>query len=269
MEQKFFEKINLPDVKHIIIIASGKGGVGKSTVSANLSVSLARQGYKVALVDTDLYGPSIPMMFGVQNEKLSFVGMEGKNYIVPVEKLGIKIISIGFYIDSSKALSWRGPLVSKAVTQLFEETLWEDIDFMIIDFPPGTGDIQLTTAQKLTISGAIIVTTPQLVAVADARKAADMFTSENIKIPLLGVVENMAWFTPHEHPTEKYFIFGKSGGTKLANELSVPLLGQIPFEMEIGEKADMGLTVYNQENTIASDVFDSIANNIITKIESR
>jgi ATP-binding protein involved in chromosome partitioning len=269
MEKKTIEKIALPNVKHIIVVASGKGGVGKSTVSANLSVALARQGYRVALVDTDLYGPSIPMMFGVENQKLGGKEVDGKQRIVPFERYGVKLISIGFFLSSQQSLVWRGPLVSKAVTQLFEDTLWGDIDYMIVDFPPGTGDIQLTTVQKMNLSGAVIVTTPQQVAISDARKAADMFRSERIGTPVLGIVENMAWFTPAQHPDEQYFIFGKGGGENLAKELSVPLIGQIPFIMEIGEKADHGLTVYNQQNKAAIDAFDSISEQITQKTETK
>ncbi|MGF7139820.1 Mrp/NBP35 family ATP-binding protein [Roseimarinus sediminis] len=258
MDKKAIEKVALPSVKNIIVVASGKGGVGKSTVSANLSVALARQGYRVALVDTDLYGPSIPLMFGVEGRKLESKEVDGKQRIVPFERYGVKLVSIGFFLSKQQSLVWRGPLVSKVVTQLFEDTLWGDIDYMIVDFPPGTGDIQLTTVQKMNLSGAIIVTTPQQVAVADARKAADMFLSAHIGVPVLGIVENMAWFIPAQHPDEQYYIFGKGGGLNLAHELSVPLIGQIPFIMEIGEKADHGLTVYNQQNKAAIDAFDSI-----------
>ena len=269
MNQKAFEKIALPDVKNIIVIASGKGGVGKSTVAANLAVSLARQGLKVALVDADLYGPSIPMMFGVQNERSTGERKNDKDVIYPIEKFGVKIVSIGFFIQPGQSLIWRGPMASNGLTQLFRDTEWGDIDYMIIDFPPGTGDIQLTTVQKLDLAGAIIVTTPQEVAISDARKAAAMFTNPDLNVPLMGVVENMSWFTPAKHPGEKYFIFGKGGGEKLADELNTRLLGQIPLVMEIGEASDKGLTIYSQSDTSIIDSFEKIVSRIIDLIEMR
>jgi len=259
MNQKVFEKIELPGVRNIIVIASGKGGVGKSTVAANLAVSLARQKHKTALVDADLYSPSIPMMFGVQNEQPAGGTKNGKNVIYPIEKYGVKLISIGFFVSTGQSLIWRGPLASKGLTQLFMDTDWGDVDYMIVDFPPGTGDIQLTTVQKLNLAGAIIVTTPQEVAISDARKAAAMFTNPNLNVPLLGVIENMSWFTPSQHPGEKYFIFGKGGGGKLAAEFNTRFLGQIPLIMEIGEVSDKGLTIYNQSDKAIMDSFDSIS----------
>ncbi|MBN2610158.1 MAG: Mrp/NBP35 family ATP-binding protein [Bacteroidales bacterium] len=262
MNQKVFEKIELPGIKNIIVVASGKGGVGKSTIAANLAVSLARKGFKVALADADLYGPSIPMMFGVQNEQLTVDLKDGKEVIQPIEKFGVKLLSIGFLVPSGQSLIWRGPLVSNALTQLFSDTDWGEADFMIVDFPPGTGDIQLTTIQKLTLAGAIIVTTPQDVAVSDARKATAMFTHQNLQVPLLGVVENMAWFTPEQHPDEKYFLFGKGGGEKLANEFGMRLLGQIPLVMEIAEVSDNGTTVYSKPNKTIIDAFDEISDSI-------
>ncbi len=266
MNPKAFEKIALPDVKNIIVVASGKGGVGKSTVAANLSVSLARQGLKVALVDADLYGPSIPMMFGVQDQRPAVERKNDKEVIHPIEKLGVKIISIGFFVQPGQSLIWRGPMASNGLTQLFSDTGWGEIDYMIIDFPPGTGDIQLTTVQKLDISGAIIITTPQEVAISDARKAAALFTNPDLNVPLIGVVENMSWFTPVKHPDEKYFIFGKGGGEKLASELSTRLLGQIPLVMEVGEGSDKGLTIYNQSDTSIIDSFEKIVGQVITTL---
>lgn len=259
MNPKVFEKIELPDVKNIIVIASGKGGVGKSTVAANLAVSLARHGHKTALVDADLYGPSIPMMLGVQNERPMGETRDGKEVILPVEKFGIKIISIGFFVTPGQSLIWRGPLASNGLIQLFRDTCWGEIDYMIVDFPPGTGDIQLTTIQKLNLAGAIIVTTPQEVAVSDARKAAGMFANPDLNVPILGIIENMSWFTPATHPGEKYFIFGKGGGQKLAAELGTRYLGQIPLVMEIGEGCDKGATIYSQPDRSIADSFDSIA----------
>lgn len=260
MNQKVFEKLELPGVKNIIVIASGKGGVGKSTVAANLAVTLARQGHKTALVDADLYGPSIPTMFGVQNEQPSGGMKNGKEVIYPIEKYGVKLVSIGFFIKPGQSLIWRGPLAANALTQLFGNTEWGDTDYMIIDFPPGTGDIQLTTIQKLNLAGAIIVTTPQDVAVADARKAASMFTNPDLNVPLLGIIENMAWFTPEKHPDEKYFLFGKGGGEKMAHEFKTRLLGQIPLILEVGEVSDKGTTIYNQKNNQVIEMFEKISN---------
>ena len=262
MNLKVFDKIEMPGVKNIIVIASGKGGVGKSTIAANLAVSLARQGHKTALVDADLYGPSIPMMFGVQNEKPTGITKNDKEVIVPIEKFGVKMVSIGFFISPGQSLIWRGPMASNGLTQLFRDTDWGEIDYMIVDFPPGTGDIQLTTIQKLDLAGAIIVTTPQEIALSDARKAAAMFTNPDLNVPILGIVENMAWFTPAKHPDEKYFIFGKGGGEKMAQEFQTRLLGQIPIVLEIGEVSDKGTTIYNQPDRTIIESFNMISSQI-------
>jgi len=269
MNPKAFEKITLPDVKNIIVVASGKGGVGKSTVAANLAVSLARQGLKVALVDADLYGPSIPMMFGVQDQRPTVERKNDKEVIHPIEKFGVKIISIGFFIQPEQSLIWRGPMASNGLTQLFRDTEWGEIDYMIIDFPPGTGDIQLTTVQKLNLAGAIIITTPQEVAISDARKAAAMFTNPDLDVPIIGIVENMSWFTPVKHPDEQYFIFGKGGGGKLARELSTKLLGQIPLVMEIGVGSDKGRNIYNHTDKSLIESFEKIVGQVIDIIEMR
>lgn len=258
-----FNKIELPTVKNIIIVASGKGGVGKSTVASNLSIALARQGHKVALVDADIYGPSIPKMFGVEDAHPDFIKINDKDMILPIETQGIKIISIGFFVDKKQGLIWRGPMASGAVTQLFEDTHWGDIDYMILDFPPGTGDIQLTIAQKMKLTGVIVVTTPQEVATIDARKAISMFNTDKITIPILGIVENMSWFTPAPHPEEKYFIFGKNGGEMLARETNTPLLGQIPLITELGEAADKGQSAFSTSNQILIDVFEGIVKKIL------
>lgn len=270
MDKKHLEKLELPGIKNIIAVASGKGGVGKSTVAANLAVSLARQGFRIALVDADLYGPSIPIMFGVQNEKISGGKKNGKEVIFPIEKFGVKLVSIGFLMPPEQTLIWRGPLVSNGLTQLFRDTDWDEADLMIVDLPPGTGDIQITTIQKLKLAGAIIVTTPQDLSIADARKAGGMFSNPRIKVPLLGIIENMAWFTPAQHPDEKYFLFGQGGGKKLAAEFNTRLLGQIPLVMEIGEVSDTGKTVYNQSNKSIIDAFDTISNSLseILKVKS-
>ncbi len=262
MNPKVFDKIDMPGVKNVIVIASGKGGVGKSTIAVNLAVSLARQGYKTALVDADLYGPSIPMMFGVQNAKPSGTTKDGKKAIVPIEKFGVKMVSIGFFIPPGQSLIWRGPMASNGLTQLFRDTDWGETDFMIVDFPPGTGDIHLTTIQKLDLAGAIIVTTPQEVALSDARKAAAMFTNPDLNVPILGIVENMAWFSPSRHPDEKYFIFGKGGGEKMAQEFQTKLLGQIPFVLEIGEVSDKGTTIYSQPDRTIIELFDKISSQV-------
>jgi ATP-binding protein involved in chromosome partitioning len=260
-----FDKIDLPDVKHKIVVASGKGGVGKSMVSANLAVALARKGFKVALVDADIYGPSAPKMFGIEDQKPA-VAVDGeKPLMFPVEKYGVKVMSIGLMVAQNKGLIWRGPMASSALKQLFEYTQWGVVDYMIIDFPPGTGDIQLTTAQKLNLTGAIIVTTPQEVAVNDARKAASMFANPGLKVPVLGVVENMSWFTPALHPNEQYPIFGKGGGAKLAAEIPCQLLAQIPIIMDIGEAAEQGKSIFEPAVKQAAAIFDELAEKIANR----
>lgn len=258
----------MPGVRHIIVVASGKGGVGKSTISVNLAVSLARLGYKTALVDADLYGPSIPIMFGLQDEKPSGRIINGKEVIVPIEKFGVKMVSIGFFMSPEQSLIWRGPMASNGLTQLFRDTDWGETDYMIVDFPPGTGDIQITTIQKLNLSGIILVTTPQDVAVSDARKAARMFAKPGIQVPLLGVVENMSWFAPAQHPDEKYFIFGKGGGEKMAAEFQTKLLGRIPIVLEIGEVSDKGTTIFSQPNKIVIEAFGSISKQITELVKA-
>ncbi len=261
-----FEKISLPTVKNVIAVASGKGGVGKSTVSANLAIALVRQGYNVALVDADIFGPSIPRMFGVVSAQPEVITEGEKDMMFPIEKFGVKIMSIGFFVKTNQGLIWRGPMAANAMTQLLENTQWGDTDYMIIDFPPGTSDIQLTTVQKLSITGAIIVTTPQEIALNDARKAASLFNNKDLMVPILGVVENMSWFTPKPHPEEKYFIFGQGGGERLAAELEVPMLGQIPLVAEVGEAADKGLSVFSQSEKEPANAFDSLATDLINRL---
>ncbi|MFW5663738.1 MAG: Mrp/NBP35 family ATP-binding protein [bacterium] len=256
------EKIQLPDIKHIIAVASGKGGVGKSTVAANMAIAMARNGFKTALVDADIYGPSIPRMFGMEDQRPEVTEFSGVQLMIPIEKFGVKIMSMGFFAARNQGLIWRGPMVANATQQLFQNTLWEDIDYLIVDFPPGTGDVQLTAIQKLTLSGAIMVTTPQEIALNDARKAASMFNNPDLHVPILGVVENMSWFTPAPHPDEKYFIFGQGGGEKLATELNVPLLGQLPLVAELGEAAESGLSVFGQTNKTLVKAFEGIAETI-------
>jgi ATP-binding protein involved in chromosome partitioning len=264
---QLFEKIPMEGVKNIIVVASGKGGVGKSTVAANLAIAMARNGYKTALVDADIYGPSIPRMFGIEDAKPDVTAFGDKDMIFPIVKFGVSIISIGFFIDRNQSLIWRGPMAANAITQLFENTQWSDIDYMFVDFPPGTGDIQLTTIQKLNLTGAVIVTTPQEIALNDARKATSMFTNPDLKVPVLGIIENMSWFTPEQHPDEKYYIFGKGGGHKLAIEYDTFLLGQIPLVMEVGEAAEKGLSIFSQTNKLVIESFEKIAELIISKTE--
>ena len=235
-----FTKETLLSVKHIIGIASGKGGVGKSTVAVNLAVALARLGYKVGLADADVYGPSVPVMTGTEGARPTAEEINGKDYITPIEKYGVKWISIGYFADKGQALVWRGPMASNALKQLVLQTNWGPLDFLLIDMPPGTGDIHISLVQEIGIEGAVIVTTPQTVALADVEKGVNMFRLESVNKPVYGLVENMAWFTPEEHPDEKYFIFGKDGGAQMASSLGIPLLGRIPLVQGIRESGDAG-----------------------------
>ncbi len=230
----------LPGVKNIIAVASGKGGVGKSTVSTNLAIALAARGHKVGLLDADIFGPSAPKMFGVEDEQLYMVNKDGRDWIDPIEKYGIKMLSIGFLVDKDKPVLWRGGMASNALKQLITDAWWGDLDYFIIDTPPGTSDIHLTLVQTLPITGVVVVTTPQEVALADARKGIAMFQGPAINVPVLGIVENMAWFTPATHPEERYYLFGNGGGVRLAEALDVPLLAQIPLVASIGEHVDRG-----------------------------
>ena len=240
LPEKKEERKPLPGVKNIIGISSGKGGVGKSTVAANVAIALASKGYKVGLLDADIFGPSMPKMFGVENEQIYMVKEEGRDWIEPVEKYGVKMLSIGFLVDKDSAVLWRGSMASNALRQLINDAWWGDLDYFLIDMPPGTSDIHLTLVQTLPITGAVIVTTPQEVALADARKGIAMFQGDKVNVPILGLVENMSWFTPASHPEERYYIFGKDGGVKLAEKLGVKLLVQIPLVAEICQQADMG-----------------------------
>ena len=230
----------LPGVKNIIGISSGKGGVGKSTVAANIAIALTAKGYKVGLLDADIFGPSMPKMFGVEDEAVYMVNQEGRDWIEPIEKYGVKMLSIGFLVNKESAILWRGGMASNALKQLITDAWWGDLDYFLIDMPPGTSDIHLTLVQTLPITGAVVVTTPQEVALADARKGIAMFRTDKINVPVLGIVENMAWFTPAAHPDEKYYIFGNGGGTTLAKDMGVPLLAQIPLVANICDDADSG-----------------------------
>lgn len=258
----------LREVKHIIAVGSGKGGVGKSTVSANLALALAATGAKVALVDADIYGPSVPMMFDLMQTAPRGVEADGKTYLVPIEQYGLKIMSIGFFVDPAKAILWRGPMASNALKQMFTETLWGEVDYMVVDMPPGTGDIQITLSQMIPVSATILVSTPQEVAVADVRKAADM--SREVKTPILGIVENMAYFTPAELPDNKYYIFGKGGCERLAKEFGVPVLAQIPLVASVCEEADHGRPVMQSPASPATDpvkaVFTTLAGEVARKL---
>ncbi|OQA45715.1 MAG: Septum site-determining protein MinD [Bacteroidetes bacterium ADurb.Bin302] len=253
-------EVPLSGVKCKIAVSSGKGGVGKSTVSANLAIALQKQGYKVGLLDADIYGPSIPKMFGIENER-PFANESGM--IVPIEKYGIKILSIGFFVNKESAVVWRGAMASNAIKQLLTEALWGDLDFFIIDLPPGTSDIHLTIVQTIKLDGAIVVSTPQEVALADAVKGIDMFQNDKVGVPILGLIENMAWFTPAELPENKYYIFGKDGVKKLAEERGIELLGQIPIVQSICESGDNGKPICLNNDGIVSSAFDNVAKNSI------
>jgi ATP-binding protein involved in chromosome partitioning len=240
-EFKPIEKFHLANIKNIIIVASGKGGVGKSTVAAGLAISLANKGFKTGLMDADIYGPSVPTLFDLHHERPVSDDRNGKTWIIPFERSGIKIMSIGFFINQDQGVMWRGPMATNALKQLINDTDWGELDYLIIDTPPGTGDIHITLVQQFDIDGVIMVTTPQLVALADVQRAIDLYSAPNIKIPVLGIVENMAWFSPAIHPDEKYFIFGQGGGDSLSKKFDIPLLSQIPINVNICNQCDKGL----------------------------
>ena len=257
----------LPGVKNILAVSSGKGGVGKSTVAANLAMSLALKGYTVGLLDADIYGPSIPKMFGIEDARPMGEEIDGRQMILPIERYGIKILSIGFFIDPDNALIWRGGMASNAIKQLINDAAWGELDYFVIDLPPGTSDIHLTLVQELDFTGAIVVSTPQQVALADARKGLQMFQNDKINVPILGLVENMAWFTPAEHPDERYYIFGREGCKQLAEERSVPLLAQIPLVQSICESGDAGAPIVVNQSSLTARAFDSLADAVIDRIE--
>ena len=270
----------LPGVKNIIGVSSGKGGVGKSTVAANLAVALAAKGYKVGLLDADIFGPSMPKMFGVEDEQLYMVNQNGRDWIEPVEKYGVKMLSIGFVVKRDEAVLWRGGMASNALKQLITDAWWGDLDYFLIDMPPGTSDIHLTLVQTLAITGVVVVSTPQEVALADARKGIAMFQGDKVNVPVLGVVENMAWFTPAPHPDEKYCIFGQGGAERLAKELDLPLLAQIPLVARICETLDLGhptaLSLVAEQNTSAleggnpeAEAFSALADRVVEETERR
>ena len=247
---------------HVIAIHSGKGGVGKSTISANLAITLAKMGYKVGLLDADIHGPSIPKMFHTEGCRPVSTPVNGRNLIEPIEQYGVKMLSIGFFVDPQQAVVWRGGMASNAIKQLIQDANWGELDYFLIDLPPGTSDIHLTLVQHLHLTGAIVVTTPQPVALVDARKGVDMFVNEKINVPVLGLVENMAWFTPAELPNNRYYIFGKDGGKQLAEELNIPLLGQVPLVQSIREGGDEGTPIALQDGHPAAKMFEEICQHL-------
>ena len=267
VEQPVEEERVLKNVKHIIAVSSGKGGVGKSTVTANLAIGLAKMGHRVGLLDCDIFGPSMPKMFQVEDARPYAENVDGKDLIAPIEKYGVKLLSIGFFVDPDQATLWRGAMACNAIKQLIEEANWGELDYMILDTPPGTSDIHLTLIQTLQLTGAVIVSTPQEVALADARKGVNMYMNEKVNVPILGLVENMAWFTPAQHPDEKYYIFGKEGAKRLAEELNVPLLGQIPLIQDICEGCDNGLPAVLDPASPQGMALMSLAAKVVTRVD--
>ena len=259
----------IADIKNIIAIASGKGGVGKSTVTANLAITLSKMGFKVGVLDADIYGPSIPIMFDLANERPLSVNVDGKSKMKPVENYGVKVLSIGFFTKPDQAVIWRGPMASKALNQLIFDAAWGELDFMLLDLPPGTGDIHLSIMQSLPITGAVVVSTPQTVALADAKKGVAMFQQESIDVPVLGIIENMAYFTPAELPDNKYYIFGKQGAKHLAEDSKIPFLGELPLIQSIREAGDAGHPVALQDGTAIEEIFIDITKNVVRETVKR
>ena len=259
----------IPGIKNILAVASGKGGVGKSTVTANMAVTLSKMGFKVGILDADVYGPSIPIMFDVEDERPLAKDIDGKSKMLPVENYGIKVLSIGFFTQPNQAVIWRGPMAAKALNQMIFDAHWDELDFLLIDLPPGTGDIHLSIMQSLPITGAVVVSTPQNVALADAKKGVAMFQQENINVPVLGIIENMAYFTPEELPDNKYYIFGKEGAKNLAEDLNVPFLGDIPLVQSIREAGDVGRPAALQEGTPLEKAFEKITQNVVQEMVNR
>ena len=260
---------SIPGIKNIVAVASGKGGVGKSTVTANLAVTLAKMGFSVGILDADIYGPSMPIMFDVESAKPLSVEVDGKSKMKPIESYDVKILSIGFFTSPSQAVMWRGPMASKALNQMIFDADWGELDFLLIDLPPGTGDIHLSIVQALPLTGVVVVSTPQAVALADAKKGVSMFMSEAINVPVLGIIENMAYFTPEELPENKYYIFGKEGAKNLAEDLDVPFLGEVPIVQSIREAGDFGRPAALQTDSIIETVFEEITRNVVREVVSR
>ncbi len=259
----------IPGIQNIVAVASGKGGVGKSTVTANLAVTLSNMGFKVGVLDADIYGPSMPLMFDVTNEKPLAKNIDGVSKMVPVENFGVKLLSIGFFTKPDQAVIWRGPMAAKALNQMIFDAAWGELDFLLIDLPPGTGDIHLSIMQSLPITGAVVVSTPQTVALSDAKKGVAMFQQENIQVPVLGVIENMAYFTPEELPNNKYYIFGKAGARYLASDLDVPFLGELPLVQSIREAGDIGRPAAMQENTAVADALTKVTREVVQQVVVR
>jgi ATP-binding protein involved in chromosome partitioning len=259
----------IPGIQNIVAVASGKGGVGKSTVTTNLAVTLAKMGFKVGVLDADIYGPSIPIMFDVAAEKPLAVNIEGKSKMKPVENYGVKVLSIGFFTQPDQAVVWRGPMAAKALNQMIFDAHWGELDFLLLDLPPGTGDIHLSIMQSLPITGAVVVSTPQNVALADAKKGVAMFQQESINVPVLGIIENMAYFTPAELPDNKYFIFGKEGAKHLAEDLNVPFLGELPLVQSIREAGDVGRPAALQTATALEQAFEKLTQNVVQEVVRR
>ena len=259
----------IPGIQNIVAVASGKGGVGKSTVTSNLAVALSKMGFKVGILDADIYGPSIPIMFDVQNEKPLAVNVDGKSKMKPVVSYGVKVLSIGFFTKPDQAVVWRGPMAAKALNQMIFDAAWGELDFLLIDLPPGTGDIHLSIMQSLPITGAVVVSTPQTVALADAKKGVAMFQQESINVPVLGIIENMAYFTPEELPDNKYYIFGKEGAMHLAEDLKIPFLGGIPLVQSVREAGDLGRPAAMQDATPIEEAFHIITQNVVQEVVRR
>ncbi|WP_353120660.1 Mrp/NBP35 family ATP-binding protein, partial [Myroides odoratus] len=259
----------IPGIKNIVAISSGKGGVGKSTVTANIAASLANMGFSVGVLDADIYGPSMPIMFDVENAKPISVEVDGRSKMKPITSYGVELLSIGFFTKADQAIIWRGPMAAKALNQMIFDADWGELDFLLLDLPPGTGDIHLSIMQSLPVTGAVVVSTPQAVALADAKKGVSMFNSESINVPVLGIVENMAYFTPEELPTNKYYIFGENGAKNLAADLQVPFLGEVPIVQSIREAGDFGRPAALQKDTIVAKVFEEISRNVVEQVVMR
>lgn len=262
-------KTVLPGVKNIIAVVSGKGGVGKSTVAANLALAIARDGAKVGLLDADIYGPSVPIMFGVRGERPMMAEIKGRGMIIPLERYGIKLISIGLLVDEKNAVVWRGPMASSAIKQFVTDVYWDELDYLVVDMPPGTGDIHLTLMQTVPVTGVVVVTTPQDVALADAKKGIAMFGQAQLNVPVIGLVENMSYFTPAELPDNKYYIFGKDGGKRLADEYDLPFLGQIPLVQSIREGGDSGVPIMMSDDTVTKKAFEEFAGYVVRSVSMR
>ena len=269
VQQNQIKGKQIPGIKNIIAIASGKGGVGKSTVAANLAVTLAKMGFKVGLLDADIYGPSVPTMFDTEGAKPLSVEENGRNLMKPIESYGVKLLSIGYFSGANQAVVWRGPMASKALNQMLRDAAWGELDFLLLDLPPGTGDIHLSIIQEVPVTGAVIVSTPQHVALADVKKGIAMFQMESINIPVLGLIENMAYFTPAELPENKYYIFGKEGAKNLAEDLNIPVLGEIPLIQSIREAGDVGRPVALQDNSEIAEIYTKTAQNMVESLVER